>query len=190
MGTLRVPEATKASRRNTIVSALENLKKHVEATLKHVKEDDIIDLENIEVKGENLEPLFYQVTTGKDADLEKQERQEEVQKQFEEAQEQLGKSLDKFKEKVYAKMDEKNDAKFKEFMDKFEEMKKELNDNLNEHFETLASKEDTEKAIENIKKEIDEIRNTTKKRNSEVDEIPEKEKTPTVKTNRKYITFA
>jgi hypothetical protein len=188
MGTLRVPEATKASRRNTIVSALENLKKHVEATLKHVKEDDIIDLENIEVKGENLEPLFYQVTTEKDADLEKQERQEEVanevEKRMKEAHDVLEQTLDTFKEKVAGMVEEKAE-------EKFSAMKTSLNDELVEKLEALTEKEEFEAKVKELADGIEELKNTTKQRKSEVDEeVVKSNRNQPKRLNKNFNTLA
>lgn len=177
LGTLRMPEASKANRRNTIISALDSLRKHVEATLKTAKGDDVLDLSALEVKGENLEELFYQVTTSDpDPEQEKAEKAEEIQKQFEEAYKQLDESLEKFKENIFGKVEEKAQEKFDGFMEQFETMKKELNEELSEKLELLAEKE----KVDALKSELEDLKNTTKQRKSEVDESIEPNKNKNV----------
>lgn len=173
LGTLRQPEADNMSRKEVIVSALDNYKKHVEAVFSTLKSDDVLEMENLELKGENLEELAYQVVEDPDTELEKEELTEEIQAQFEDAQKQLAESLDKFKENVFAKMDEKISATSENFNKSFEEMKSSLNDELAEKLKLLTEKEEFEAKIKEVSEAVEEVKNTTKQRKSEIEEFEE-----------------
>lgn len=192
LGALRMPEAETASRKQMMLDALSNLQKHIEAVLSTTKADEILNIDNVEIseKYENLAELFYQVNDSSDEELEKEEKSEEVQKQFDDAYKQLDESLEKFKEKIFGEVENKAQEKFDSFLEKFEEMKTALNEKLNSELEQYAEKEETEKQVESLKQEIEEIKNTTEKRKSEIEEETT-QATKTRPTNkRKFITFA
>lgn len=177
LGVLRQPEAETGQRKDMVSNAIENFTKHVEAILSQAKSEDVIDLESIELKGENVKELRTQ----------KQPEKDEPEVDIEEKLEALKTTIfDKLEEKA----EEKSQAKIDEFKEEYDKMKKELNDNLNAEIEKLASKEDLETEIKSVKDEIEAVKNTPKSRKSEIDEhASEPEKKKFVNKNRNFITF-
>lgn len=176
-GTLRQPEGTPAQRRNTVLSAVDNFRKYSEAVLSNSKSEDVLSMENMEVKGENLKELM----TVKSEEPSEPETPDFTEK-FNELENTI---LSKLEEKA----DEKSQTKIDEFKVEFETMKTQLNDSLNEKFEILASKEDVESKISELKAEIDEIKNTSKRRKSEIDEHVDPKEKKTQRKKNGYITF-
>ncbi len=175
LGVLRQPEAETGQRKGMISNAIGNFTKHVEAVLSEAKSEDVIDLESIELKGENVKEL-------------------RTQKQPEESEVDIEEKLEALKETVFAKIDEKaeekSQAKIDEFKTEFETTKKELNDNLNAELEKLASKETLDAEVKSVKDEIEVIKNTPKSRKSEIDEhVTGPEKKQSVNKNRNFMTF-
>ena len=175
LGVLRQPEAETGQRKEMISNAIGNFTKHVEAVLSQAKSEDVIDLKNIELKGENVKEL-------------------RTEKQPEEPEVDIEEKLEALKttvfEKLEEKAEEKSQAKIDEFKAEYDKMKQELNDNLNAEIEKLASKEDLETEIKSVKDEIEAVKNTPKSRKSEIDEHVD---TSVKKNQRKrdgYITFA
>lgn len=173
-GTLRQPEGTPAQRRNTVLSAVDNFRKYSEAVLSNSKSEDVISMENIEVKGENLKELMTSEPAEPDTN------------DFSEKIDELKNTLIS---KLEEKTDEKSQAKIDEFKQEFETMKTQLNDSLNEKFESLASKEDVDGKFSELKTEIDEIKNTSNRRKSEIDEHVEPEEKKSQRKKSGYITF-
>jgi hypothetical protein len=101
----------------------------------------------------------------------------------------------KLKDELIAKFTEMLEEKVKlvkeEVIQTEKEMKTGLNDSLNEQFELYAKKEDLTKEIETVKAEIEEVKNTAKSRNSELDEEVKKKKKAETKTkkNNQFVTF-
>ena len=171
LGVLRQGEGTPANKKNTIMNALDNFKKYAEAALMNSKSEDTIDIEKLEVKGENLEDLFYQVIDSEvDDGLNKEEWSEEIQKQFEDAHKALDEKIDGFKDSIYTKMNELLEEKVNGMVDeKLETLKVDT--------EVLVSNETFEKKVKELADSLEELKNTTKKRHSEVDDKEEKTET-------------
>lgn len=175
LGVLRQPEAETGQRKEMISNAIGNFTKHVEAVLSQAKSEDVIDLEGIELKGENVKEL-------------------RTQKQPEEPEVDIEEKLEVLKNTVFEKLEEKaeekSQAKIDEFKEEYQKMKDELNDTLNAEIGKLASKEDLETEIKSVKDEVEAIKNTPKGRKSEIDEhASEPEKKKFVNKNRNFITF-
>ena len=189
MGALRQPQATVANRKNTVLNALDNFRKYAESVLSNSKAEDIAEVKEMKAEVENLKDLFQE----KEEDSEKNEQgetPEDVLKQFTD-------SLDVFKQTVYQKIEEKADEKAKEKIEAFksedyESMKAELNQNLEARFEDVATKEDLDEKINEVKEQVEELANTTKGRKSEVDETAETNKQEKTKKqgNKGFVTLA
>lgn len=175
LGVLRQPEAETGQRKDMISNAIGNFTKHVEAVLSQAKSEDVVDLKNIELKGENVKEL-------------------RTQKQPEEPEVDIEEKLEALKNTVFEKLEEKaeekSQAKIDEFKEEYQKMKDELNDNLNTEIGKLASKEDLEAEIKSVKDEVETIKNTPKGRKSEIDEHADDVRQKSQRKRDGYITFA
>ena len=174
LGVLRQPEAEIGQRKEMITNAISNFTSHVSAVLSQTKSEDVISLEDVELKGENVKEL-------------RTVKQEEPEVDIEEKLEALKTTVF---EKIDEKAEEKSQAKIDEFKTEFETMKKELNDNLNAELDKLASKESLETEIKSVKDEVEAIKNTPKSRKSEIDEHADAVKQKSQRKRDGYITFA
>ena len=177
LGAMRQPEAEGESRKEMIISAISNFTKYVEASLSTMKAEDV--LADYTINSEEIQKHI-------EAKLEKEEDDFEFDPdKFEED----------LKEEMIAKFTEMLEEKVKlvkeEVIQTEKELKDGLNDSLNEQFELYAKKEDLEKELETVKAELDEIKNTTKSRNSELDEEKKKADKAETKTtkNNQFVTF-
>lgn len=175
-GVLAQPEAEAGERKAMINSALANFGKHLEVVLSTMKSEDVVSIENIEVKGEFAEKLRAV----------KQEISEEA----------IEKKINDKIIEVLATVDDtvakKTQAMIDNFIEtSFKEMKEKLNENLNAELEKMANKEAITSEIETIKNEVEIIKNTPKSRKSEIDEeVSSTKKSNVSKSNHnKYITF-
>ncbi|NCC44920.1 MAG: hypothetical protein EOM18_15380 [Clostridia bacterium] len=177
LGTMRQPEAEGESRKEMIMSAVGNFTKYVEAALSTMKAEDV--LAEYEINSEEIQKHI-------EAKLEKEEDD------FEFDPEKFGEDL---KEELISKFTEMLETKVKlvkeEVTQTEKEMKDGLNESLNEQFELYTKKEDLEKELETVKAAIEEIKNTAKSRNSEIDENVNKKKKSETKTkkNNQFVTF-
>lgn len=166
LGTMRQPEAEGTSRKDMIMTAVNNFTSYVGAVLANVKAEDVID--NIEIKSEIIkefmpEPVEAVLDTTTD---------------------------DALKEELIAKFTEMLNEQVSLVKSELDETKTALNDSLNEQFEMYQKKEIAEKELETIKAEIEIIKNTPKSRGSELDEnVAKKIKTETKKKNQSFVTF-
>lgn len=166
LGTMRQPEAEGTSRKDMIMTAVNNFTSYVGAVLANVKAEDVID--NIEIKSEIIkefmpEPVEAVLDTPTD---------------------------DALKEELIAKFTEMLNEQVSLVKSELDETKTALNDSLNEQFEMYQKKEIAEKELETIKAEIEIIKNTPKSRGSELDEnVTKKIKTETKKKNQSFVTF-
>ncbi len=179
-GTLRQPEGTTAQRRNAILSAVDNFRKYTEVVLSNSKSTDVMDIKSVKVEGENLKELFIV-----EEKAEKEEKPEDLEEKFKEYQE---KAVASAEEKAQVKVVEGLDS----FKDEFETMKKSLNENLNKQFEDYTLKSELEVQLKELKDELEKLKNTSSKRNSELEEkkAAEKKHLKPIKTNRSFVTFA
>lgn len=184
IGTLRQPQVDDADRKKTVLQAIDNFQKHAEAALSNTKEEDVVDLENYEVKGENLESLFKSKETPAE---EKEEDPSEMDTKISEAIEALKSEL---KEQFNTDLE----SKVKEVSDRIESLKSEIDTNLNKEFETVASKEEKEAIegeVKELKDSIEELKNKTQQRHSEPGEtIHKKAEKQGVSKKRNFVTFA
>lgn len=165
LGTIRQPEASGESRKQMIQSAITNFNTFTSAVLDATKSEDV--LEDFEIKSEIIKSYF-----------EPEEKEEPVDYETLMAQ---------VKEELRGEFDEELTG----LSEKFEQLKDTLNTNLNEHLEGYIKKEDAETQITAVKEEIESLRNTTKSRNSEIDEgTPVVKETKTQTKNHPFITFA
>lgn len=166
LGTMRQPEAEGTSRKDMIMTAVNNFTSYVGAVLANVKAEDVI--ENIEIKSEIIkesmpEPVEAVLDTPTD---------------------------DALKEELIAKFTEMLNEQVSLVKSELDATKTALNDSLNEQFEMYQKKEIAEKELETIKAEIEIIKNTPKSRGSELDEnVTKKIKTETKKKNQSFVTF-
>ena len=176
LGVLRQPEADDMSRKEMILTAISNFSNYAGAVLSTAKAEDI--LEDFEIKSEIIKEHF---------------KPEEIEIEL---------SEDNLKSEIISEVDslidEKTEAKFEaimakaveEFNDKLETLKSDLNLSLNSQFEIVSKKEDVEKTVAEIKTELETIKNTTKPRNSELDEnMKKKTKHEIKKKNQSFVTF-
>jgi len=187
IGTLRQPQASDANRKNNILQAIDNFRKHAEAVLSNTKEDDVIDLENYEVKGENLEPLFKTEQPSEPVGDDKEEDSKKVDTKISEA-------IEALKSELELQVDEKLETKFKEASDKIDSLGSEIDTNLNKEFETVASKEEKEAIegeVKELKDSIEELKNKTQQRHSEPEEdVHKKTEKKDFSKKRNFVTFA
>lgn len=174
LGTMRQPEAEGQSRKEMIMSAVSNFSNYAGAVLATVKAEDVVT--GIEIKSQIIDELRPVV---------KDEVVAEV-KEFDSTELEA-----KIKAELEAKFQEIVEAQINALKAEMAETKENLNVSLNEQFANYQKKEDLEKELTTIKSEIDAIKNTTKSRNSEVDEVVKKNKPAVVekKTNNKFVTF-
>ena len=172
LGTMRQPQAEGQSRKDMIMSAVKNFTSYTEAVLATVKAEDI--LAEVQIKSEIINELRPVV---------KEEIQPEVI-QFDSVEFET-----KIKADLEAKFTEMLEEKIKTVMDSFVETKDSLNTSLNEQFAQYQKKEETGKEIESLKSEIEGIKNTTKSRQSEIDEVVKKKTAIVEKKTNTFVTF-
>jgi len=163
LGTLRQPDAE--NRKEMITSAVTNFSNYVDAALSTMKKEDV--LEDFEIKSEIIKEYFSK------------ESEEEID--FDTVAEKMEASL-------RAKFETLFDEKLTEVKGEISEIKDNLNISLNEQFEMYPKKEDVEKEMATVKTELEDLKNTTKKRNSEVNEEVSKPKN-TIKRDSKPGQF-
>lgn len=159
LGTIRQPEAQ--NRKEMIMSAVTNFSNYAGAVLSNMKAEDVLG--DFEIKSEIIKGLIKT-----DAPVEKEEFDLEVFKQ------EFGGSLKAEFEKF---VDEKVNA----VKGELSETKDILNTSLNDQFALYIKKEDLEKELAVVKTGLEDLKNTTKKRNSDMDE----ETTKTKKTEKR-----
>lgn len=173
LGTIRQPEADGTSRKEMIMSAVSNFTSYVEATLSTMKAEEV--LEDFEIKSEIIKEF---IPAEKIDDVE--EKEEFDSEEFE----------TRIKEELISTFTEMIESQVGLVKNDFEETKKTLNESLNEQFELYLKKEDSEKEIATVKSEIEDLRNTTKSRNSEIDEnVHKKKKETKTKKQHQFVTF-
>jgi 2-hydroxychromene-2-carboxylate isomerase len=164
-GTLRQPESTDKQRKTMVLNAVENFRKYAEAVLSNAKAEDVAT--KFEIQGETLKELFAPEPVEPEED-----------------------KLEELKTEIETKADEKAKEKIEEFRTEYEEMKTQLNDKLNEELGKFALKEEVETEIKGVRDELENIKNTTTKRKSEIDEHGEPVKKKAAPKRNGYITFA
>jgi len=173
LGTLSQPASEKNERMTMINSAVTNFTNHVEAVMSTMKGDEVISLENVELKGENVKKL------------------REIKQETPEVD--IDEKMNEMKESILAKIDEiaeeKSQAKIESFKETFESMKTTLNTNLSSELDSMASKEELTSEIEALKAEIETIKNTPKTRKSVIDEDSGEPEKKTVRKSNRSITF-
>jgi chromosome segregation ATPase len=142
--------------------------------LSNAKAEDVAT--KFEIQGETLKELF--------------EPKEFVESEVEKTIKGLQDNLEELKTEIETKADEKAKEKIEEFRTEYEEMKTQLNDKLNEELGKFALKEEVETEIKGVRDELENIKNTTTKRKSEIDEHGEPVKKQTTRKRNGYITFA
>lgn len=159
LGTMRQPEAE--NRKEMIMSAVTNFSNYVDAALSNMKSEEVLG--DFEIKSEIIKEFFKT----DDVD-EKDTFDPEVFKQ-------------EFEEAIKAEFEKMVNEKFEMVKTELSETKDNLNTSLNEQFALYTKKEDVEKELTTVKTELEDLKNTTKKRNSEIDE----EITKTKKTEKR-----
>lgn len=165
LGTIRQPEADGASRKAMIQSAITNFNTYANSVLDTVKAEDV--LEELEIKSEAIKEYFEKTDEG--------DEPVDVNALIEAAKEELKADFE---------------AKIKEVSDGFEKTKEDLNTSLNQHLDEYQKKEDADKAVAEVKEELESLKNTTKSRKSEIDEgTPVVTKTEPKTKKHQFITF-
>ena len=165
LGTMRQPEAE--NRKEMIMSAVSNFSSYVDAALSNMKSEV---LGEFEIKSELIKEFM--------------EKEEPLVFDPEEFEENL-------KDELISKFTEMLNEQVGLVKTELSETKENLNASLNDQFELYTKKEDVEKELATVKTELETIKNTTKKRNSEIDETV----TKTKKTDKRetkpgqFITF-
>lgn len=187
IGALRQPEATDSNRKNTVLSAIDNLRKYAEAVLSNSKSEDVADVTKIDLQKENLQDLLPQPE-------EKDEPKEPTMKQ--EDWDQVNKALDEYSKSVVQKSDEKAQEKIDAYKEEVKSSFEELDQNLQTKFDSVASTEkmeELEEKITSLQESLDELTKTAK-RKSETPEGSEPEsketKEPKQKSPGRFITMA
>jgi len=165
LGTIRQPEADGASRKAMIQSAITNFNTYANSVLDTVKAEDV--LEELEINSEVIKEYFEKNEEG--------DEPVDVNALIEAAKEELKADFE---------------AKIKEVSDGFEKTKEDLNTSLNQHLDEYQKKEDADKAVAEVKEELESLKNTTKSRKSEIDEgTPVATKTEPKTKKHQFITF-
>jgi hypothetical protein len=163
LGTMRQPDAE--NRKEMITSAVTNFSNYVDVALSTMKKEDV--LEDFEIKSEIIKEYFSK------------ENEEEI-------------DFDTFTQEIEATLKTKFETLFEEKLTEVKgeisEIKDNLNTSLNEQFELYTKKEDVEKEMATVKTELKDLKNTTKKRNSEINEEVSKPKN-TIKRESKPGQF-
>ena len=167
LGTIRQPEADGNSRKEMIQSAMGNFTNYVNTVLDTVKAEEVLDA--YEIKSEVVKE-FISVA----------EKEETPPNPIDYAA-----LIDMAKEELRTEFEEKLAG----VSDRFDKTKEDLNTSLNEHLEIYQKKEDAEKEISEVKEDIETLKNTTKSRNSEIDEGTPVVKKSETRKNNQFITF-
>ena len=148
LGTMRQPEAQ--NRKEMIMTAITNFSNYVGAVLSNMKAEDVLG--DFEIKSEIIKGLIKT-----DTPVEKEVFDLEVFKQ-------------EFGDSLKAEFEKFVDEKVNAVKGELSETKDTLNTSLNDQFALYTKKEDLEKELAVVKTELEDLKNTTKKRNSDMDE--------------------
>ena len=148
LGTIRQPEAQ--NRKEMIMSAVTNFSNYAGAVLSNMKAEDVLG--DFEIKSEIIKGLIKT-----DTPVEKEAFDLEVFKQ-------------EFGDSLKAEFEKFVDEKVNAVKGELSETKDTLNTSLNDQFALYTKKEDLEKELAVVKTELEDLKNTTKKRNSDMDE--------------------
>jgi hypothetical protein len=165
LGTMRQPEAEGTSRKEMIMTAVNNFTTYVGAVLANTKAEEV--LENLEIKSEIMKEFLPEEKEEEPLEIDPEEFEENIKEEL----------ISKFTEMIETVKAE------------FEGTKEALNTSLNEQFDLYQKKEDVEKELETVKAEIEAIKNTTKSRNSELDEDVKKKTKTEIKKKQSFVTF-
>lgn len=148
LGTIRQPDAQ--NRKEMIMSAVTNFSNYADAVLSNIKAEDVLG--DFEIKSEIIKGLIKT-----DTPVEKEAFDLEVFKQ-------------EFGDSLKAEFEKFVDEKVNAVKGELSETKDTLNTSLNDQFALYTKKEDLEKELAVVKTELEDLKNTTKKRNSDMDE--------------------
>lgn len=154
LGTIRQPDAQ--NRKEMIMSAVTNFSNYADAVLSNMKAEDVLG--DFEIKSEIIKGLIKT-----DIPVEKEAFDMEVFKQ-------------EFGDILKADFEKFVDEKVNAVKSELSETKDTLNTSLNDQFALYTKKEDLEKELAIVKTELEDLKNTAKKRNSDMDEKTTKTK--------------
>ena len=154
LGTIRQPDAQ--NRKEMIMSAVTNFSNYADAVLSNMKAEDVLG--DFEIKSEIIKGLIKT-----DIPVEKEAFDMEVFKQ-------------EFGDILKADFEKFVDEKVNAVKSELSETKDTLNTSLNDQFALYTKKEDLEKELAVVKTELEDLKNTAKKRNSDMDEKTTKTK--------------